>query len=141
MRCSVLCKGTYINKILDPALNNCSGYNISFKLNKTLTTKLADFRCGIKNCLVEVINYNCTFNRNYTRIALNKTSSKKEDQQDTKGRNRSSIIEEDQKYHQDTDGANRSCIGNVLSFCLLYKKAYNHSLNMMRYFIIHRTWY
>lgn len=76
--CSVLCKGTYTTKSTQPVKNpshNCVGFNISFKLNETLTSKFADFRCGMQDCILDVIEFECKINRNYTGIPLNKTPS------------------------------------------------------------------
>lgn len=108
----------------DP-VNSCVGYNISFKLNKMLTTKLADFRCKISNCLLEVIEFECTFNKNYTGVPFNNASSSKEDQinqHDANGRNGSSSIKDDQ---QDLEVENRSCIGNLLNIWTFILKALN----------------
>lgn len=120
--CSVLCKGNYTTKKNDPAAN-CVAYNISFKVNKTLKSMLKDFQCKIPNCILELIQFECTFNKEYTEIYSNKTSISKEDQinqQDTNGKNRSSSQKEDNKNQQDTDGGNEPCIGNICSFSALY---------------------
>lgn len=76
---------------------------------------MSDYRCGMHDCILDVIEFECTFNRNYTGITLNKTSSNEKDQinqQDTKERNGSLSMKDDQ--FQKTYGGNRSCIGNLL---------------------------
>lgn len=88
-RCSVLCNGTYTIKEPDPH-RHCVGFNINFKLEEALITNIKVFPCGILNCSLEVVKFECT---------LNKTSSNKEDQIN----------------QQDIDGENRSCIDCNLS--------------------------
>lgn len=39
----------------------CVNYDISFHINKTLTTKLKDVACYIKSCIVKVIDFDCVF--------------------------------------------------------------------------------
>lgn len=93
-----------------------------------LTTKLADFRCKISNCILEVIVFECTFNKNYTGIPFNDASSSKEDQinqQDANGRNGSSSIKDDQEYQQDVEVENTSCIGNLLNLWPFILKVWN----------------
>lgn len=95
-RCLVLCKGTITTKAVDQA-RGCVGYDISFNLNESLTTKLKDFQCKIPNCSVEVVKFVCTFNSEYDDISLNITSSNE-------------------------NGGNRSCLGNLISKRLILKK-------------------
>lgn len=95
MRCSVLCRGIFTTKAVDPA-RNCVGYDISFKLNKSLTAKLKDFHCEIPGCLLEVVEFVCTFNGEFADIPLNKTSSNE----------------------------NRECLGNLKFLNVLYYKYY-----------------
>lgn len=120
-RCSVLCKGTITTNVVA----NCVAFDISFKLNKTLTSKLKYFSCKIPNCLLERVEFECTFNKEYTETYFNESSNNKEDQitqHDTNGINGSSSMKEDQKYQQDTYGENRSCFGNLLSFAFYKEK-------------------
>ncbi|XP_052679790.1 uncharacterized protein LOC128160496 [Crassostrea angulata] len=56
--CSVWCKGKYTT---NPEYVACVNYNISFHINKTLTTKLKDVACSIKSCIVKVIDFDCVF--------------------------------------------------------------------------------
>lgn len=39
----------------------CVDYNISFHINKTLTTKLNDVACSVERCIVKVIDFDCVF--------------------------------------------------------------------------------
>lgn len=71
-----------------------------------MITNIKVFPCGILNCSLEVVEFECTFNRNHSERPLNKTSSNKEDQIN----------------QQDIDGENRSCIGNFLFFAIYDKK-------------------
>lgn len=62
----------------DPT-RTCVAFNISFYLNDTLLTKLLHFRCGIPNCLLEVIAFECTLSGKNVGVYSNETSSKKEE--------------------------------------------------------------
>lgn len=73
-RCSVLCKGSYITNAVDPA-RVWVGYDNSFNFIKSLTTKLKYFHCELPGCLLEVVDFVCTFNGEYYDIPLNMTSN------------------------------------------------------------------
>lgn len=93
-RCSVLCKETITFKVV---ANYCVAFTISFKLNGTLTSQLKYFSCKIPNCLLEKVEFECTFNKGYTETYLNESSNNKGDkitQRDTNGINGSSSMKE-----------------------------------------------
>lgn len=148
--CSVLCKGIYTTKSTQPLEDqsyNCVWFNISFKLNETLTSKFADFRCGMQDCILDVIEFECTFNRNYTGIPLNNTPSNEKNQINqpvTNDRNGSLNMNDDQ--NQETYEGNGSCISKflywLLFFYFLYFYIKKHQLvKMMECFNICRSWY
>lgn len=58
IECSVWCKGKYTINSEDVA---CVNYNISFHINKTLTTELNDVACSVERCIVKVIDFDCVF--------------------------------------------------------------------------------
>lgn len=66
-RCSVSCNGTYTIKEPDPH-RKCVGFNIKFKLEETLITYIKVFPCEILNCSLEVVDFDCTFNRSHTEF-------------------------------------------------------------------------
>lgn len=70
----------------------CVGYNISFHFNKTLTTKLKDFPCHIPTCLIDEIDFYCTFIEANTDF-------------------KTSVNKGDQRYPRDKDDKNGSCVG------------------------------
>lgn len=90
---------------------NCVAYKISFNLHKTLATKFLDFRCGIPNCVLEVIAFECTLNGKYNGLYFNETSNKTEDQNKPK----------------DANDGNGLCRGNEISFAIYKKK--KHSID------------
>lgn len=53
----------------------CVAYGISIKLNNSLTAKLKDFHCEIPGCVLEVVDFVCTFNGEFADIPLNIISS------------------------------------------------------------------
>lgn len=66
-RCSISCNGTYTIKEPDPH-RKCVGFNIKFKLEETLITYIKVFPCEILNCSLEVVEFDCTFNRSHTEL-------------------------------------------------------------------------
>lgn len=58
LECSVWCKGKYTT---NPKKVACVNYNISYHINKTLTSKLNDVACSIESCIVKVIIVDCVF--------------------------------------------------------------------------------
>lgn len=62
---------------------------------------MLDFHCKIPGCILDVIEFECPFNRKYSGVYFNETSSKKEDQHKPK----------------DTNNGNGLCLGNKISFC------------------------
>lgn len=90
--CTVWCKGKYTKH---PTGATCVGYDISFHVNKTLTTVLRDFLCHNQTCLINKIDFNCTFIEANIDFNLNKTS----------------INEGDKRHPKNNDDQNVSCIG------------------------------
>lgn len=44
---------------------DCVGFNIKFKFEEILIIYIKVFFCEIFNCLLEVVNFECMFNRSY----------------------------------------------------------------------------
>ena len=71
--CSVVCEGniTLNNKRYDEL--HCVGFNIEFHLSVNLSTEIRDFPCYISNCILEVIDFECSFLRNVSYTDFNET--------------------------------------------------------------------
>lgn len=64
--CPIVCKGRlFINNNLHDQVN-CVKYNISFRLNNTISTDLRDVPCNISKCILEAIDFECMFTSNTT---------------------------------------------------------------------------
>lgn len=75
----------------------------------------------MQDCILDVIEFECTFNRNYTGIPLNKTPSNEKNQINqpvSNDRNGSLSTKDDQ--NQETYEGNGSCIGNFFSIDYYY---------------------
>lgn len=75
----------------------------------------------MQDCILDVIKFECTFNRNYTGIPLNKTPSNEKNQINqpvTNDRNGTLSTKDDQ--NQETYEGNGSCIGNFFYWLLLF---------------------
>lgn len=64
--CPIVCKGRFFinNTLYDE--ENCVEYNISFRLNNTISTYLRDVPCKIPKCIFEAIHFECKFSTNTT---------------------------------------------------------------------------
>lgn len=71
IECSVWCKGKYTINSEDVA---CVNYNISFHINKTLTSKLNDVACSIEKCIVKEINFDSVITADEGNIATKEGS-------------------------------------------------------------------
>lgn len=83
---------------------------MSFHINGSLTSKFKAFPCGITNCILELIEFECTFTEENSELEnLDKTEA-----------NKASGNKTDNINHKNTTAANGKCIGN--SQLILYKK-------------------
>ncbi|XP_078340452.1 uncharacterized protein LOC111105946 isoform X2 [Crassostrea virginica] len=73
--CSIVCEGHFTskNKLYDE--NHCVAFNINFHLNDNLTSKMRDFPCNISKCILEVIDFNCSFSGNVSYTDFNEIHS------------------------------------------------------------------
>lgn len=71
IECSVWCKGKYTT---NSEVVACVNYNISFHINKTLTSKLNDVACSIEKCIVKEINFDCVITADEVNIATKEGS-------------------------------------------------------------------
>nr|XP_022296171.1 uncharacterized protein LOC111105953 [Crassostrea virginica] len=73
--CSVVCEGNFTSKNILYDETHCVGFNINFHLNDNISTKLRDFPCDIAKCILEVIDFECSFPRNVSYTDFNETFS------------------------------------------------------------------
>lgn len=111
--CTVRCKAKYTNNNKFYGARHCVGYNMSFHINGSLTSKFKAFPCYITNCILELIEFECTFTEENSELEnLDKTEA-----------NKASGNKTDNINHKNTTAANGKCIGN--SQLILYKKKHH----------------
>lgn len=113
--CTVRCKAKYTNNNKYYGVKHCVGYNMSFHINGNLTSKFKDFPCDITNCILELIEFECTFTEENSELEnLDRTEANKAPGNKTENIN-----------PKNTTAANGKCIGNFQliidkQFCNLY---------------------